>query len=314
VVVGLRDPNPHVAGGGIERLRAAGVEVTVGVLAARCRYQNRGYLRWLASGRPHLILKAAVSLDGRLAPRPAPGGRQPAAPQWLTSDAARLHAHRLRDACDAILVGAGTVLADNPRLTVRIPGRADERQPLRVVLDGALRVDPTAQLCGPGTLVLTSRCALVRHPQKAEALQKRGVELCELPPPSAQDVAPRSGLEPTSVDLYAALHALGQRQLLMVMCEGGATLHGALLDAGLYDEVALYLAPLFLGEEGVPLLRHFTAPSVAAAPWLAAPQVETLGPDLFVSGMLQRGSYFPATTEREGASAQEGGSHVHRAG
>lgn len=348
VVIGMRDPNPRVAGGGVERLRAAGLEVTVGVLEDRCRHQNRGYLRFLQSGRPHLILKAALSLDGRLGPRtPAAAavdqqwltgaqaatvdpqgltGAQaatvgpqwlnsaqaatvgpqwltgaPAAavgPQWLTGAQARLHTHRLRDRCDAILVGAGTVLADDPLLTVRLPAgepRADRlRPPLRVVIDGALRTPAAARLCAPGTLVLTSRAALREKPERAQALRARGVEVVGLPPPSARDVAPRDGLLPTSIDLYAALHCLGERELLMVMCEGGATLHGALLDAGLYDEAALYLAPLFLGDEGLPLLRHFAVPAVSAAPWLTAVQVERLGQDLFVGGLMRRGGFAPA--------------------
>jgi len=312
VVIGIRDPNPRVTGGGVERLRAAGIEVTVGVLADRCRHQNRGYLRFLHSGRPQLILKAALSLDGRLAPRPLAGPEAAVGPQWLTGAPARLHTHRLRDRCDAILVGAGTVLADDPQLTVRLPAdepRADRlRPPLRVVIDGALRTPETARLCGPGTLLLTSRAALADQPERAQALRARGVELVGLPPPSCRDVAPRGGLLPTSIDLYAALHCLGERELLMVMCEGGATLHGALLDAGLYDEAALYLAPLFLGDEGVPLLRHFAVPAVSAAPWLTSVQVERLGQDLLVSGLMRRGAFAPADYH-----PKEDGD-VHRAG
>lgn len=299
VVIGMRDPNPRVTGGGVERLRAAGLEVTVGVLADRCQHQNRGYLRFLQSGRPQLILKAALSLDGRLGPGPSAGQEVPVGPQWLTSAPARLHTHRLRDRCDAILVGAGTVLADDPQLTVRLPAgepRADRLRPLlRVVIDGALRIPEAAKICAPGTLVLTSRAALGEKPARAAALRARGLELVGLPPPSCRDVGPRSGLAPTSIDLYAALHCLGERELQLVLCEGGATLHGALLDAGLYDEAALYLAPLFLGDEGVPLLRHFAVPAVSAAPWLTAVQVERLGPDLFVSGLLRRGAFAPAS-------------------
>lgn len=310
VVVGMRDPNPRVTGGGVECLRAAGIDVTVGVLADRCRHQNRGYLRFLQSGRPQLILKAALSLDGRLGPQAAPEGAR--GPQWLTGAPARLHTHRLRDRCDAILVGAGTVLADDPQLTVRLPAgepRADRLRPLlRVVIDGALRIPETAHLCAPGTLVLTSRAALGDKPARAQALRERGVEVLGLPPPSSRDVAPRSGPLPTSIDLYAALHCLGERELRLVLCEGGAMLHGALLDAGLYDEAALYLAPLFLGDDGVPLLRHFAVPAVSAAPWLTSMQVERLGQDLFISGLLRRGAFAP-----ESLHPKEDGD-VHRPG
>ncbi|HRI53087.1 MAG TPA: dihydrofolate reductase family protein, partial [Pseudomonadota bacterium] len=138
--------------------------------------------------------------------------------------------------------------------------------------------------------------------------RERGVEVLGLPPPSSRDVAPRSGPLPTSIDLYAALHCLGERELRLVLCEGGAMLHGALLDAGLYDEAALYLAPLFLGDDGVPLLRHFAVPAVSAAPWLTSMQVERLGQDLFISGLLRRGAFAP-----ESLHPKEDGD-VHRPG
>jgi diaminohydroxyphosphoribosylaminopyrimidine deaminase/5-amino-6-(5-phosphoribosylamino)uracil reductase len=219
--------------------------------------------------------------------------------------------HLLRDACDAILVRAGTVLADDPQLTVRLPSGhprlVDARPPVRVVLDGALRTPPQARLAAAGTLVLTSEVAVSTHAARAQALRERGVELLALPPPSSPDVAPPGGVSPTTIDLHAAMHALGARGLHLLLCEGGATLHGALLAAGLYDEAALYLAPLLLGDEGVPLLRHFAAPAVAAAPWLDAMTVEPLGRDLLLRGPLQRGNFFPATAEEDLAD-------VHRAG
>lgn len=288
VVVGMGDPNPHVAGGGAARLREASVEVVVGICETHCRHQNRGYLRWLRSGRPRLILKAAISLDGRLAPSSGPGS--PVGPRWLTGEAARRRAHELRAGCDAILVGAGTVLADDPALTVRLPSRQPTKQPLRVVLDGALRVPPSAKLAAQGTLILTSEQALGQHPDRAESLRQRGAEVVAVPLSSSLDVAPRRGVA-TDIDLHQALRLLGQRNILLALCEGGGILHGALLESGLYDEAALFVAPLLLGDEGVPLLRHFTVPDVTAASWLPSARVTQLGRDLLIEGELRRGGF-----------------------
>lgn len=299
VVVGMGDPNPHVAGGGADCLRKAGVEVLLGVCEAECRHENRGYLRWLHSGRPQLILKAAVSLDGRLAPVSAPSSV--VGPRWLTGQAARQRAHQLRAQCDAILVGAGTVLTDDPQLTVRLDGQPGHppdpqlvaRQPLRVVFDGALRLPVSAKVATPGTLLLTSFSALTAQSDRAQALRDRGVEIVALPPPSSSDVASRRGWA-TDIDLHAALRLLGQRNILLALCEGGGILHGALLEAGLYDEAALFVAPLFLGDAGVPLLRHLAIPDVTAASWLDSPRMTQLGRDLLIEGAIRRGGFSPS--------------------
>lgn len=308
VVVGMRDPNPRVAGGGIERLREAGLEVIVGVEEPQCRRQNRGYLCWLASGRPHAILKAAISLDGRLAPSGtsgAPGSLGlggEAAPRWLTGAEARQRAHVLRDEVDAILVGAGTVLADDPRLSVRLPAghprraMATERQPLRVILDGALRLPETARLSGPGTLLFTSEVALTERAGHAQALRARGVEVVALPPfrPRSNEILHRP-LRPTDINPYEVLARLGERGILTLLCEGGAELHAVLLELGLYGEAALFVAPILLGDSGVPLLSGYPVASVSAAPWLDEVSVETLGRDLLVRGALRLGGYAPTT-------------------
>lgn len=291
IVIGTGDPNPLVAGGGAGRLRQAGCEVVVGVCERECQWQNRGFLRWIRSGRPQLLLKAAVSLDGRLAPgTPA---HAVAGPRWLTGKAARQKAHLLRSACDAILIGAQTVLADDPQLTVRLPERAVSRQPLRVVFDGALRVPADAKMLGPGSLVLTAGASLLARTDLVSRHKDRGTEVIALPPPSSPDVASRRGAS-TDIDLHAALHLLGQRQVLYALCEGGGVLHGAFLEAGLYDEAALFFAPLFLGDAGVPLLRHLAYPDVTAASFIESPQYTQLGADFLVTGALRRGGFAPS--------------------
>ncbi len=279
VVIGIRDTNPGVKGGGVERLRAAGVKVQVGVLQDACRRQNRAYLHWLATGRPYMIMKAAVSLDGRLAP---PNTRE-TGPVWLTGPEAQRRAHQLRDLADAILVGAGTVLADDPFLTVRLSGESpDRRPPLRVVLDGALRVPETARICAPGTLLLTSATAFDRDPAKGRALSARGAEVLPLPA--------WGGARPTDLDLLEVLRTLGRRDLLTVLCEGGGELHGALLGARLYDEAAVFIAPVFLGETGVPLLRGFHISGPTDLRSLTGVSVEPLGGDALVRGFFDRES------------------------
>lgn len=300
VVVGMIDPNRRVCGGGISRLRDAGLEVTVEVLADRCAHQNRGYLQWLATGRPHLVMKAAVSLDGRLALATV-SAKSPHAPQWLTSFAARHRAHQLRDRCDAILIGAGTVQADDPLLTVRLPAaeQRDTRQPWRVVLDGAMRTSPAARLCGPRTLLVVTETALRANFERAAALRDQGVELLALPAIQG-DVA-----QAHSFDLDAVLQALGKRDLLFVMCEGGATLHGALLAKQLYSEATLFIAPLFLGAPGLPLCAQVRPDSLQAAPWLSQVQHESLGPDVLLTGLLRYGDFAPSHRSEE--------THVYRA-
>lgn len=272
VVIGQRDPNPRVTGGGIARLRAAGLNVTVGVLEEDCRRQLRGYLRWLATGLPAVTLKAAISLDGKLAPAPEPDGSRP--PYWLTDVPARRHAHKLRDQHDAVLIGAGTVLADNPRLDVRLPpeDHPDGHQPLRVVLDGRLRVSPTAAMIGPGALLVASAAAAAARPDLCAAHEAAGANLLIV------------NSDGPTLDLRAVLTALGQRDLLNVLCEGGSALHGALLRAGLYQRAAIFVSPVLLGEAATPLASGFTVPGFAAAPWLRRVTCTPLGRDVFIDG------------------------------
>jgi diaminohydroxyphosphoribosylaminopyrimidine deaminase/5-amino-6-(5-phosphoribosylamino)uracil reductase len=210
VVVGCRDPNPIVDGGGIARLRRAGIRVDVGCLEAGCRAAIDAYAIWIRERRPLVTLKAAATLDGYIAAR---GARRRRAPEWITGPAARWAAHRLRAAHDAILVGAGTVRADDPRLTVRLPGRRGAPAPLRVVL------------AGRGGL-----------PARARVLDRAAPTLVIRGRPSV----PR------------LLAALAKRDVQSVLVEGGARVHGAFLAAGLVDRVALFLAPRLIGG-GVPV-------------------------------------------------------------
>ena len=199
-------------------------------------------------------------------------------------------AHRLRAENDAILVGSGTVLADDPQLSIRVPPPVDDHghtiawpQPLRVVADGRLRAPLSAKLAGPGTLWVTSPSTLQAQADKVARLRAQGCEVWAQDPgqPRVQD----------GIDLDALLRSLCQRGVHYVMVEGGSTLHGAFVAAGLVDEVALFVAPLFLGDQGLPLLRGLTVPTLATAPWLSGLTVDRLGRDLWLRGELQAGPY-----------------------
>jgi diaminohydroxyphosphoribosylaminopyrimidine deaminase/5-amino-6-(5-phosphoribosylamino)uracil reductase len=266
VVVGMRDPNPHVRGGGAERLRRAGIAVEVGVLEAECRALNRAWSVWIASGRPFVTLKAAITLDGRIAAR---GGDS----RWVSSEESRREAHRLRASHDAILVGAGTVAADDPQLTTRLDDERQAKNPQRVILDGKLSIDP-ARRAVAGAWIVTTRAAVRGAP--AEALQARGAELIAL------DGKGR-------LPMGAVLDVLGARGIQSLLVEGGGEIHGQLLAEGLVDEVVLFVAPKLIGSGGVPLLGSFAGPTkMAEAIALDDVRVERLGDDVCIRGRPRR--------------------------
>jgi diaminohydroxyphosphoribosylaminopyrimidine deaminase/5-amino-6-(5-phosphoribosylamino)uracil reductase len=261
VVAAVADPDPRVGGAGLARLRAAGVAVSVGTGAEAAAEQNAAYLTHRRLGRPRVTLKAAASLDGKVA---APDGTS----RWITGPAARADAHRLRAEADAVCVGAGTALADNPRLTVRLPGWTG-RQPLRVLVDAAGRVGAAGHLFDgeAETLVATTPAA----PASAvDAWKAAGAEvlICE---PAGR-----------AVDLPDLTRALGERGVLELLVEGGPRLQASLWAAGLADRLVWYLAPLAIGGEGAPGLLGSGAATLAEARRLRLASVDRLGDDLRV--------------------------------
>lgn len=229
VVYAMRDPNPQVNGGGAARLAAAGIVVESGLLQASARALNPGFLSRLERGRPWVRLKLAASLDGRTAL--ASGDSR-----WITGEDARRDVQRLRARASAILTGVDTVLADDPRLDVRLPGH--ERQPLRVVLDSRLRTPPGARMLAPPgrTLLLAAT-----RPAAAAALEAAGAEI---------EVVPAG---PDGLDLASVLSRLAAREVNELHVECGATLAGRLLAAQLVDELVVYVAPVLLGGDARPL-------------------------------------------------------------
>jgi diaminohydroxyphosphoribosylaminopyrimidine deaminase / 5-amino-6-(5-phosphoribosylamino)uracil reductase len=263
VVVALLDPNPRVAGGGADLLRRTGIAVEVGVEATAAERQNRAWLTAIRRGRPHVTLKAAATLDGKLADSHGTS-------KWITGEPARERAHRMRAETDAVVVGVTTALRDDPALTVRLP-EPWPREPYRVVLDTGARLDPTARLIGAGTparaLIAVGEAA---PPARVAALEAAGARVLRC--------ATRDG----RIDAAVLLECLFALEVRAVLVEGGGETHAAFVDAGLVDRVALFLAPLLLGGREATGVIGGAGRDLKAALRLAPPTVTTVGDDLLI--------------------------------
>ena len=259
VVVAVADPNPLVAGSGIERLRAAGIAVDVGLLAREARELNIGFFSRMLHGRPWVRLKIAASLDGRTA-------LANGVSQWITGEAARTDGHAWRKRAGAVLTGIGTVRDDDPRLDVRLVPTA--HQPLRVVVDSRLEIDPRARILQPPGAVLV--CAVQADPVRRAALGGTHVDVATLP-------ATPDG----KTDLGALLAHLAGRGVNELHVEAGNKLNGSLLRAGLVDEVLVYLAPKLLGL-GREMASFGPLQTLAEGIDLVFEQVDRVGDDLRV--------------------------------
>jgi diaminohydroxyphosphoribosylaminopyrimidine deaminase/5-amino-6-(5-phosphoribosylamino)uracil reductase len=242
VVTATVDPNPQVSGHGIARLRAAGIDVVVGVLEQEARAVNDAFARFIRAGRPLVTLKAGLSADGMLAPQP--DARAKRQTYWLTGAEARAEVQRMRHETDAVLTGIGTVLADDPALTDRSgilgPGGRTRRRPLlRVVLDSHLRTPLDSQLVRSASNDMLVLCSVEPESKRAAALEAAGVQV--------ERVAGRGG----RLDLGVALDLLGERKILSLLLECGSELNGAFLAQGLVDKAVLFYSQTVLGEGAV---------------------------------------------------------------
>lgn len=262
VVCALQDPDTRVDGRGFQILRDAGVEVEVGVCAAEAEDQNAAYLHHRRTGRPLIVLKLGQTLDGRIATGSG-------ASRWITSEASRRHAHRWRSWVDAVAVGAGTVAADDPALSVR---HVRGRDPRPLVVDGRLRCDPAARVFGGREPILVTAASAPETARHRYA--ERGVEVWALP-----DVDGVVDLEDLSVRAGAA-------GLTSVILEGGRTLAAAALRARIVDRVMIYIAPRLLGSEGVAGVGDLGVEDLDQAPTLEEVRTRRLGDDLLYTGRV----------------------------
>jgi diaminohydroxyphosphoribosylaminopyrimidine deaminase/5-amino-6-(5-phosphoribosylamino)uracil reductase len=268
VVVGMRDPNPHVDGGGLMRLKKAGIATDIGVLEEDCQAHLAKWTRWVLTARPWVTLKAAITLDGRLAAKSGDS-------KWVSGERSRQHAHQMRNLVDAVLVGARTVAMDDPQLTARIPRGRDPR---RVILDGKLSI-PAKSRALPGALVISTLDAKPR-----DDLAIEGVEIVQVPGSDGK------------VDMTEMLNALGRRGITWLLVEGGGQVHGQLLQAGLVDDVVLYIAPKMVGAGGVPLLGVEGVQTMAEAWRLDGVETRRLGEDVLITGRVAAAAAAPKKT------------------
>ena len=262
VVSAIEDPNPEVAGQGHTRLRAAGTVVDVGLGAAEAAHDHAGHFRRIRDKRPHVILKLAVSSDDRI----AAAGRKPVA---ISGDAAKSRVHLLRAQSDAILVGIGTVLADDPLLTTRLPGM-EAQSPVRVVLDRSLRIPGSSRLVHSARetplWVMTSNLA------EAPAAMKLGAA-------GAQVIRVAATSAPPGLDLQAVLHALAEKGITRLLVEGGSRVASSFVAAGLVDEVWLLRGPGAIGADGVAALDALPLSAITQSPELKVRASESLQND-----------------------------------
>ena len=270
VIAGMKDPNPRVSGRGLRRLREAGVDVMVGVLEEECRELNRAFCKYITTRTPWVTLKVAASLDGKIATRTGDA-------RWISGEASRNYVHQLRQAADAVMVGIGTVLQDDPLLTVRLPGKKITRQPLRIVVDSHLKIPLRSQLVLTAgrypTLVATTKAA---SPFKMDRLAKAQVDILLMPADRQRRVS-----------LPSLMGELGHRGIVSILLEGGPTLNAGALKENLVDRLIFFLSPKLIGGEkapgaiggeGVLLAKEAQAMKIL--------QIKRFGPDLMIEGSL----------------------------
>jgi diaminohydroxyphosphoribosylaminopyrimidine deaminase/5-amino-6-(5-phosphoribosylamino)uracil reductase len=266
----MLDVNPAVAGQGVEQLKGAGMPVEVGVLEDACRRLNEAYITWMLDRRPFVILKTAASLDGKIATYKGES-------RWISSEDSRRRVHALRGEVDAVMVGAGTAVRDNPELTVRLVS-GEARDPLRVVVDGTLRLPVASRLLVERPEIRTLIATTEKAPlERRETIEEMGREVLVLPE--------REG----RVDLHALMKALAEMDVVSLLLEGGGELNASMVEEGLVDRVLIILAPVFIGgREAHTILDGLGVSSIQEAWRLEDVQVQKVGGDLHVEGLLER--------------------------
>ena len=272
VVVGCKDPNPYVSGGGIQTLRENGIEVKTGVLEEEAQTLIEDFIWYTRNNKlPFVTLKCAATLDGRIATSTGDS-------QWITNEASRAFGHHLRHEADAILIGSGTLHADNPSLTARIPGQ-ETKDPLRVILDTRLRIDPDAkvitQKSSAPTLVVSGPGASV---EKKSLLESRGVKVMEI------------DLKEGRLDLGQLMIKLGQMSVMSLLIEGGGKVASSALKEGIVNKVCYFMAPKILGgSDGFPVFDGTGPEKINQAFVLTKVDVKRFDEDILVQGYIKEG-------------------------
>lgn len=272
VVMAMQDPNPSVKGKGVAALRRAGLSVTIGIAQREAEELNRAYCHWMKTGRPYVTLKAGMTLDGQIA---TASGES----RWITGESSRRDVHQLRGHVDAVLIGIGTVLADDPSLTARTGPRFEQltpRQPLRVIVDSRLRIPLKAEVLAQQDLAKTIMATTAVAPAaRRSILHKKGIEILTLP--ARHD----------RVSLRALLTQLGRRGIMSLLVEGGGEINAAMLKSKLVNHVRLYIAPLLLGGQNAKGVIGGTSPvRLAGAIKLRHVVTRSVGQDVVVEGDL----------------------------
>ncbi|WP_211341248.1 bifunctional diaminohydroxyphosphoribosylaminopyrimidine deaminase/5-amino-6-(5-phosphoribosylamino)uracil reductase RibD [Desulfoglaeba alkanexedens] len=273
VVAGMKDPNPRVQGGGAAFLEAHGLRVDLGVMERECRLLNQPFIKHVTQGLPYVTLKTASTLDGRIASRTGDA-------RWVTNERSRRFVHVLRHRLDAVLVGVGTALADDPLLTARL-GRRPCRQPIRIVLDSKLRLPLSSRLAGTARQVpLWIACAETASPEKEARLRDLGAEVIRL------------NRSDRGLDLHQLLEGMGRRAVTSVLVEGGARVTGSFLDAEVADEAFWFFAPKILGDPGgVPAVSGTPRERMLDAVRLHNVKTHRFGQDVMVHGRFREELY-----------------------
>jgi len=269
VVVGMTDPNPLVNGGGNAYLASRGLDVTSGVLEEKCCELNRPFIKHITTGMPWVIMKAGLTMDGRIATSTGHSS-------WISGESSRAQVHRLRDRVDAILIGSGTAIADNPSLTTRLPGRRG-RDPLRVVLDSCLNFSPEAEMFNQESTAPTwIFCGPEASANKRRQLEDKGAIVKE----TAQT-------NEGTLDLAVVLRELGTGDVTSLLVEGGGRVHASFLRQNLYDQACLFFSPLFIGGDGVPVVGELGTRKVGDGRRFRITGTRRFGDDVMIEGLFE---------------------------
>ena len=265
VVLGMEDPNPLVKGKGIERMRGAGLEIEIGILEEECRRLNEAFCKYIVRKEPFVMLKVAATLDGKIATRHGDS-------KWISGEASRRFVHRLRDQVDGVLVGIGTVLKDDPQLTVRIKGGRD---PYRIVLDSQLRIPEEAKVIGVSPSKAIIATSALAPKDKMEKLEKRGVRILILDSHEGK------------INLKSCLSKLGEIEMTSLLVEGGSQVNGSFLDEGLIDKLLFFLSPKLLGDhQALEIFAGRGVTRLEEAVAIRKIKTRRIGEDILLEGYL----------------------------